>query len=112
MRRAPSAPPSRAARCAPAALLAGGLGAVGLWALATAGCGGRGDVRFGKPCRADSDCQRGLCVAGVAGDAPVCTTSCGGRNDCPGGWSCNGVTQANIVVCSKGAATPFGEAER
>jgi len=80
--------------------------------LAAAGCGGRGQARFGQPCARDADCQRGLCVGGVAGDAPVCTTSCGGRNDCPGGWSCNGVTQANVVVCSKGAAMPFGEGER
>jgi hypothetical protein len=86
------------------------LGALGL--LLAAGCGGRGEARFGQRCERDADCQRGLCVGGVAGDAPVCTTSCGGRNDCPGGWSCNGVTQANVVVCSKGAATPFGEGER
>lgn len=76
------------------------------------GCAGRGEARFGQRCERDADCQRGLCVAGVAGDAPVCTTSCGGRADCPGGWSCNGVTQANVIVCSKGAATPFGEGER
>jgi len=86
-----------------------------LLALATlltlAGCG-RGEARFGTPCTADSDCQRGLCVAGVAGDSPVCTTSCGSRADCPPDWACNGVTQANVVVCSRGASTPFGEGSR
>lgn len=79
--------------------------------LTMAGCG-RGEARFGQPCTSDSDCQRGLCVAGVAGDAPVCTTSCGSRGDCPPDWACNGVTQANVVVCSRGASTPFGEGSR
>gem|GEM_PF-3559403 len=90
-------------------------GALRLLALATlltiAGCG-RGEARFGQSCTSDSDCQRGLCVAGVAGDAPVCTTSCGSRADCPPDWACNGVTQANVVVCSRGASTPFGEGSR
>lgn len=76
------------------------------------GCGGRGEARFGQPCERDADCQRGLCVAGVAGTTPVCTTSCGGRGDCPPDWACNGVTQANVVVCSRGASTPFGEGSR
>lgn len=87
-----------------------------LWALLPAlallGCGSRGEVRFGQPCRQDSDCQRGLCVAGVAGADAVCTISCGGRGDCPPDWACNGVTQANVVVCSRGSSTPFGEGAR
>ena len=86
-------------------------GAVLVAVFALVGCG-RGEARFGQPCTTNSDCQRGLCVAGVAGEAPVCTTSCGSRADCPPEWACNGVTQANVVVCSRGASTPFGEGTR
>jgi hypothetical protein len=73
-----------------------------------AACGGRGERRFGEHCASDSECQHGLCVAGVGGDGPVCTVSCGGQGDCPEGWSCHGVTQNNVLVCAQGASTPFG----
>ncbi|MBN8612179.1 MAG: hypothetical protein J0L92_16410 [Deltaproteobacteria bacterium] len=75
--------------------------------LALASCG-RGDARTGERCRSDRECARGLCVAGVAGERGACTVSCGGDDECPEGWSCTGVTQANVVVCSRGSATPFG----
>jgi hypothetical protein len=85
-----------------------------LWALAigvalVAGCGGRGDQRFDQPCSKDEDCARGLCVAGVHGNDPVCTKSCARGEDCPEGWSCSGVTATNVLVCSHGSATPFGQ---
>jgi hypothetical protein len=73
-----------------------------------AACGGRGERRFGEHCSSDNECQHGLCVGGVHGDAPVCTLSCGTTTDCPSGWSCHGVTQANVLVCAAGASTPFG----
>ena len=73
-----------------------------------AACGGRGERRFGEHCARDSDCQHGLCVAGVRGSQPVCTVSCGATSECPQGWSCHGVTQTNVLVCSSGASTPFG----
>jgi hypothetical protein len=87
-------------------------GPFGLTALALSlatlfGCG-RGDARTGERCAQDRDCARGLCVAGVAGQNAACTVSCGSDDECPDGWSCTGVTQANVVVCSRGAATPFG----
>ncbi len=78
---------------------------LGLLALA---CGVRGERRFGEHCASDQECKRGLCVAGVSGDEPVCTTSCGGSADCPTGWSCTGVTQRNVLVCAAGGNTPFG----
>jgi hypothetical protein len=81
-----------------------------LWLCALLACG-RGDARTGERCSRDRDCARGLCVAGVAGVAGAqgaCTVSCGSDEECPRGWSCTGVTQANVVVCSQGAATPFG----
>lgn len=82
---------------------------VALFALVlVAGCGGRGNVRFGERCHSDEECARGLCVAGVAGHNAVCTISCATGDDCPTGWSCHGVTQANVVVCAAGASTPFG----
>lgn len=71
-------------------------------------CGG-GDARLGEPCESDDDCARGLCVGGVNGDRPACTRSCAGNEDCPHGWSCSGVTQNQVLVCSHGAATPFGD---
>ncbi|NOY92167.1 MAG: hypothetical protein GXP55_13295 [Deltaproteobacteria bacterium] len=83
---------------------------VGLLALPA--CGGRGDAAFGATCGTDQDCAHGLCVAGVHADGPVCTKSCGGNADCPAHWSCSGVTQANVLVCSHGAATPFGDGTR
>lgn len=71
-------------------------------------CGGRGERRFGEACHSDTECQHGLCVAGVQGDGPVCTVSCAGSSECPQGWSCHGVTQGNVLVCAAGASTPFG----
>lgn len=73
-----------------------------------AACGGRGERRFGERCSSDNECQHGLCVGGVHGDAPVCTLSCAATSDCPSGWSCHGVTQGNVLVCAAGASTPFG----
>jgi hypothetical protein len=84
------------------------LRALSLAALAALGCSSsRGDVRFGERCRDDRECQRGLCVSGVRGDAPVCTVSCGSDDECPQGWTCHGVTQAMVLVCSHGGATPL-----
>ena len=71
-------------------------------------CGGRGERRFGEHCASDNDCQRGLCVGGVSGDAPVCTISCASSTECPTGWSCTGVTQHQVLVCAAGGNTPFG----
>lgn len=76
--------------------------------LLAAGCSSaRGNTQFGERCGDDRECQRGLCVSGVRGDAPVCTVSCAGDTECPQGWSCHGVTQANVLVCSHGGSTPF-----
>jgi len=77
-----------------------------LGAILLGGC--EGDIPFGGPCGSDSDCRRGLCVAGVHGESPVCTRSCARSSECPEGWSCSGVTQHQVLVCSHGAATPFG----
>jgi hypothetical protein len=79
-----------------------------LFALLVPACGGRGERRFGERCESDNECQHGLCVGGVAGDAPVCTTSCARASDCPTGWSCTGVTQHQVLVCASGGSTPFG----
>jgi len=80
--------------------------------LALAGCGddgqGGGDRTIGQTCNGDDACRTGLCVGGVAGDEPVCTRSCAGDEECPEGWSCSGVTGDQVLVCRKGAATPFG----
>lgn len=76
--------------------------------LTLAACGGRGEVAMGQPCERDTDCARGLCVAGVAGEQAACTRSCGRTSECPRGWACSGVTQNNVLVCSRGAPTPFG----
>lgn len=71
-------------------------------------CGtGRGDLRHGERCRDDRQCARGLCVAGVRGDEPVCTISCAADDECPRGWSCHGVTTQNVLVCAFGGSTPF-----
>lgn len=72
------------------------------------GCGG-GEAGFGERCDSDGDCADGLCVGGVDGDAPRCTRSCGSQLQCPRGWSCSGVTEKDVLVCQKGAATPFGD---
>ncbi|MDQ3033534.1 MAG: hypothetical protein M3Y87_14035 [Myxococcota bacterium] len=77
-------------------------------ALLGAGCASpRGDTQFDERCGGDRECQRGLCVGGVHGDAPVCTISCAHETECPQGWSCRGVTQDNVLVCAFGGATPF-----
>jgi hypothetical protein len=79
-------------------------------ALLAACAGGRGDRRFGERCGDDRECARGLCVSGVAGSRPVCTVSCARDADCPRGWTCHGVTQANVLVCARGRATPIDRA--
>jgi hypothetical protein len=75
-------------------------------ALAVYGCDDPRSV--GSPCDGDDACESGLCAGGVAGDSPVCTKSCRSGDECPDGWSCSGVTQNKVLVCTKGAATPFG----
>ncbi|AKF06477.1 hypothetical protein DB32_003626 [Sandaracinus amylolyticus] len=75
--------------------------------LAVACSSARGDRRTGQRCADDRECQRGLCVAGVRGEEPVCTVSCASDGECPQGWTCHGVTQANVLVCASGGATPF-----
>lgn len=69
---------------------------------------GRGDARTGEPCSRDEDCAHGLCVEGAGGPHALCTVSCASERDCPEGWSCSGVTQANVLICTRGNATPFG----
>jgi hypothetical protein len=81
---------------------------IALAALLLAACGSRGDKRFDQPCSGDDDCASGFCVGGAHGDQPVCTKTCGGADDCPEGWACAGVTSNNVLVCTHGAATPFG----
>jgi len=77
-------------------------------ALLLVGCNtSRGELRTGDRCRDDRQCARGLCVAGVRGDAPVCTVSCAGDGECPRGWSCHGVTTQSVLVCAYGGSTPF-----
>lgn len=94
---------------------------VGAWAstfalalVLFAGCGSqeRGDKRAGDPCGDAQECRHGLCVAGVAGEDPVCTRSCGSAADCPRGWSCGGVTEDNILICTQGAGNPLGVGAR
>lgn len=64
----------------------------------------------GEPCRANDECARGLCVAGVGGgETPLCTRSCAANDECPSGWTCSGATQDNVVICRRGHATPFGQ---
>ena len=70
--------------------------------------GGRRDKGMGEPCGDADECRHALCVGGVAGDAPVCTRSCATATDCPRGWACSGVTGDNVLVCTRGAPTPFG----
>ena len=75
----------------------------------TMGCGvERGDKQLGDPCGDPHECRHGLCVEGVSGPEPVCTRSCAGARDCPRGWACGGVTQDNVLICTRGAPTPFG----
>ncbi len=84
------------------ALLLAGLSAVG--------CTSRhGHGKTGQRCSADTDCMHGLCVAGVNGKGPACTVSCAKSEQCPHGWSCSALTKNNVLVCRKGAATPFGQ---
>ena len=79
--------------------------------LGVVACGsGRGDKEMGEPCEADTECRHQLCVAGVAGPTGVCTRSCRpGGSECPESWFCSAATQSNVVVCSRQAATPFGQ---
>lgn len=74
------------------------------------GCGEeeRGETPIGEPCAEDRECRHGYCVAGAAGDDAVCTRSCGATADCPRGWACSGLTGDNVLVCTRGAPTPFG----
>lgn len=77
------------------------------WLLA--GCGtDRGSKHVGDPCSDASECRHGLCVEGVGGDEAVCTRSCASARDCPRGWACAGVTNNNVLVCTRGSPTPFG----
>ncbi|MBO6938903.1 MAG: hypothetical protein JJ863_28300 [Deltaproteobacteria bacterium] len=70
-------------------------------------CGG--DVPFGEPCQSHEACaDDGRCVEGVDGPAAVCTKSCSGDDRCPEGWSCSVATEDGLLVCRRGAATPFG----
>jgi hypothetical protein len=70
-------------------------------------CGG--DVAFGDPCRGHEDCaDDGRCVEGVAGPDAVCTKTCSSDDACPEGWSCSVATEAGLLVCRQGSATPFG----
>ncbi|MEM9863607.1 MAG: hypothetical protein AAF938_18565 [Myxococcota bacterium] len=68
----------------------------------------RGDAAFGASCTDTRDCSEGLCAAGVAGEGGVCTRSCASDQECPEGWSCSGATENMVLVCVRGAATPFG----
>jgi len=68
-----------------------------------------GEAAIGAACEADGDCASLLCVGGIAGPEGACTRSCGESSDCPEGWSCGAVTQNNVVVCRRGASTPFGQ---
>lgn len=63
----------------------------------------------GEPCASSSECARGLCVAGIGGEQPLCTRSCASNDECPNGWTCSGATQDNVLVCRRGDATPFGQ---
>lgn len=94
-------------------ILGAGLLALGL-ALAGA-CGEeetRGELPDGETCARGADCRHGYCVGGAAGEDPVCTRSCGATSDCPRGWACSGVTEENVLVCTRGAPTPFGVGAR
>lgn len=87
--------------------------ALGLFALALLGltaCSGGGarNKGMGEACGDADECRHGLCVEGVAGDDAVCTRSCASGADCPRGWACSGVTGDNVLVCTRGAPTPFG----
>ncbi|MEY3012743.1 MAG: hypothetical protein RIT45_1478 [Pseudomonadota bacterium] len=44
---------------------------------------------FGKPCKADGDCESGYCVQGYNGF--VCTQTCDGGAACPAGHACSKV---------------------
>ncbi|MCB9591248.1 MAG: hypothetical protein H6719_00835 [Sandaracinaceae bacterium] len=70
--------------------------------------GGPRNKPLGAACGDADECQHGLCVQGVAGDGPVCTQSCATSSECPRGWACSGVTGDNVLVCTRGAPTPFG----
>jgi hypothetical protein len=74
------------------------------------GCGEpeRGDKADGEPCQSAAECDHGFCVADASGEDAVCTRSCGSTSDCPRGWACSGVTEDDVLVCTRGAPTPFG----
>jgi hypothetical protein len=79
-------------------------------ALAVAGCEeSPGEGALGDPCETDGDCASLLCVGGVAGPEGACTQSCATNEECPEGWSCGAVTQSGVIVCRRGASTPFGQ---
>lgn len=85
--------------------------AAGLAALIVllAGCGNDVQKRFGQRCGGDEECVTGLCVAGAGKDHPFCTKSCATGSECPRGYSCSGATGQGVVVCVRGAGTPFGQ---
>lgn len=85
------------------------LAATAAMALAACSDGSRGNKRVGERCSENDECRHGLCVTGVAGPEGVCTRSCAASTECPRGWSCSGATQDNVVICTRGAATPFGD---
>jgi len=92
-----------------------GLRALALAGALLVGCGGepeRGDKADGESCRSAAECEHGYCVADSSGQDPVCTRSCGATNDCPRGWACSGVTEDQVLVCTRGAPTPFGVGAR
>ena len=80
-----------------------------LLSLAAAACATeRGDKHVGEPCTDAAECRHALCVEGVGGETAVCTRSCSTASDCPRGWACAGVTDDNVLVCTRGSPTPFG----
>lgn len=87
---------------------------VALAVAALGGCGEepRGTKAMGEPCGDARECRHHLCVAGASGEDPVCTRSCGSTEECPRGWACSGVTSENVLICSRGAPTPFGVGAR
>ncbi len=43
----------------------------------------------GEPCTIDDECEQGVCLDLVAGDAPgICTLPCSGESDCPPDFDC------------------------
>jgi hypothetical protein len=86
------------------------LGSLLLLALALSACEESPGVgATGDPCTGNGDCASLLCVGGIAGPDGICTVSCAANEECPEGWSCGAVTEGNVVVCRRGASTPFGQ---